>query len=171
MQQQGRQRRWRRMHTDSDARLSAALARTAEGWAVHPLFGIVNGHCECREGARCSTPGKHPCLAGWPEKATRDPEQIRPWWRRWPHANIGGATGKKSGRVVLDVDPRHGGTVSLELLEAEHGAIPVTQEVITGSGGRHLNFQDPGVAIGNTANFLGLGLDIRETGGNVVLPG
>lgn len=86
------------------------------------------------------TPGKHPRLTGWQEHATREPEQIRAWGRRWPHANIGGAAGAKSGRVVLDVDPRHGGDVSLELLEHEHGSLPETQEALTGSGGRHFYF-------------------------------
>jgi hypothetical protein len=153
------------------ARLADALARAAEDWAVHPLFGIVNGQCECKRDTSCDTPGKHPRLTGWQERATTDPATIRQWWQQYPRANIGGAAGKRSGRVVLDVDPRHGGDISLELLEQRHGQLPDTQETITGSGGRHLYFQDPSVAIGNTASVLGPGLDIRETGGNVVLPG
>src|SRR5262245_39304921 len=99
-------------------RLGAARARAAEGWAVHALFGIVSGRCECKKGAQCDTPGKHPRLRGWSEHATHDPAQIQQWWQRWPQSNIGGAAGKKSGRDVLDVDPRHGGDVSLDVLEA-----------------------------------------------------
>jgi len=46
--------------TSDTPMLAAALARAAEGWAVHPLFGIVNGHCECSKWETCPTPGKHP---------------------------------------------------------------------------------------------------------------
>jgi Bifunctional DNA primase/polymerase, N-terminal len=155
----------------NDKRLSAALARAAEGWAVHPLFGIVDGQCQCKRGTACGTPGKHPRLTRWQDRATTDPVTIRQWWRQYPWANIGGAAGKRSGRVVLDVDPRHGGDVSLDVLEHQHDPLPETQEVLTGGGGRHLDFLDPGVAIGNTAGVLGPGLDMRATGGNVVLPG
>jgi excisionase family DNA binding protein len=90
-------------------KLAEALARAGEGWAVHPLFGIVNGHCECGKGSECHTPGKHPRLTGWQEKATTDPAQIRRWWRRWPHATIGVVTGALAGFVVLAVDPDKGG--------------------------------------------------------------
>lgn len=153
------------------SRLAKALARAAEGWAVLPLFGVINGRCECETGASCQTAGKHPRVTGWQEHATHDQVQIRQWWQRWPLSNIGGAAGKKSGRVVLDIDLRHGGDVSLELLEHEHESLPDTVEVITGGGGRHLYFQDPGVPIGNSVSALGPGLDIRAAGGNVVLPG
>src|SRR5262249_5925039 len=87
--------------------LRDALARASEGWAVHPLYGILRGRCECG-GTDCK-PGKHPRLIGWQEKASRDPGQIRAWWHRWPHSNIGGATGRPSGVNVVDVDPTHRG--------------------------------------------------------------
>jgi Bifunctional DNA primase/polymerase, N-terminal len=151
--------------------LNAALTRAEEGWAVHPLFGIGNGRCECNKGMNCDTPGKHPRLKGWQEHATTDQNQIRQWWQRHPYSNIGGAAGKKSGRDVLDVDPRHGGDVNLDLLEAQYNKLPETQESITGSGGRHLDFAYSGVSLSNTAGVLGPGLDIRSDGGNVVLPG
>lgn len=151
--------------------LETAWQRAREGWAIHPLFGIVHGQCECWKGKRCPTPGKHPRLFDWPEKATTDPAQIQRWWSRWPHANIGGATGKKSGRNVLDIDPRNGGTIALELLEAQHAPFPETQETVTGSGGLHLIFSYDGLTLANTAGVLGAGLDIRSDGGNVVLPG
>lgn len=158
------------MIASENSQLAAALARAGEGWAVHPLWGIVNGQCECQRGAACQTAGKHPRLTEWQKKATKDPATIRTWWARWPHANIGGATGRKSGRNVLDIDPRHGGDVSLELLESEYRPLPETQESVTGSGGRHLHFAYGG-PLSNTAGVLGPGLDIRSDGGNIVLPG
>src|SRR5262249_47682849 len=53
--------------------------------------------------------------------------------------NIGIATGAMSGFWVLDIDP--GGEDHLGRLEAEHGKLPPTRKVITGSAGRHLWFK------------------------------
>ena len=147
-----------------------ALARAEEGWAVHPLFGIVNGACECRR-EQCETPGKHPRLKSYYEKSTRDPRVIKLLWAQFPLANVGGAPGKKSGVNVLDIDPRNGGDISFELLERKYGSVPDTVEAFTGSGGRHLYFRHDGHDLSNTAGVLEPGLDIRSTGGNVVLPG
>ncbi len=65
---------------------------------------------------------------------------VEAWWRRWPEANIGVVTGRVSGVVVLDVDPRNGGDRSLGPFEARWGALPATVEAHTGGGGRHLWF-------------------------------
>src|SRR2546427_8260725 len=92
--------------------LAAALTRAAEGWSVHPLFGIVNGQCECTKREQCETPGKHPRLKNYYDKATRTPQTIKLLWSQFPRANVGGAPGKKSGVNILDIDPRNGGDVS-----------------------------------------------------------
>src|SRR2546428_7220372 len=68
--------------------------------------------------------------------ATVDPEVIDAWWSVEPEAGIGLRTGRASGTIVIDVDPRHGGDVSLAKLEEEHGPLPETVEAITGGGGR-----------------------------------
>ncbi len=67
-------------------------------------------------------------------------EEVTEWWRRWPDANVGIVTGRVSGIVVLDVDPRSGGGPALDALEKRWGALPATLEVRTGGGGRHLWF-------------------------------
>ncbi len=104
--------------------------------------------------------------------ATTDEEQVRELWRKSPDANVAYPTGKASGLLVLDEDPRHGGTASLEALEAEHGKLPATTKVRTPSDGRHLYFKYPaGEKIGNSAGKLGAGLDVRGEGGYVVAPG
>ncbi len=36
--------------------------------------------------------------------ASAHPGQIEQWWSKWPDANIGIATGKDSGLMVLDLD-------------------------------------------------------------------
>jgi hypothetical protein len=100
--------------------------------------------------------------------ATKDPEAIRAWWRRWAWANVAVATGRASGIWVLDVDPDRGGADSLRELEVRYGALPKTVEAITGSGGRHFFFLHPG---GPVPNAVGItpGLDARGDGGYAIL--
>jgi hypothetical protein len=79
-------------------------------------------------------------------------------------------TGAASGLVVVDVDPAHGGDAALERLIAQHGSLPQTLTVLTGSGGRHFYFSHPGRTVRNSAGTMGAGLDIRGDGGYVVAP-
>lgn len=153
-----------------DAALWYAVRR---GWRVAPLHDVVKGRCSCgktdddhfrRQG------GKHPLHKGWQENATTDPDTITGWWRFRPNANIGIATGEASGIFVLDVDPDNDGFETLEKLEAEHGTLPPTWTVETGSGGLHYYFQWPGFDLRNSAGKLGRGLDTRGNGGQVVAP-
>src|SRR5690606_16313306 len=84
------------------------------------------------------------------------------------------ATGPGSGLFVVDVDVADGkaGDDTLAALEATHGPLPETYEVITGSGGRHIYLAWPvGVDIRNDqSGRLGPGLDIRGDGGQVLAP-
>ena len=47
--------------------------------------------------------------------ASTDRDQVGTWWKQWPDANIGIATGSSSGIFVVDVDGRSG-RASLEAL-------------------------------------------------------
>jgi hypothetical protein len=47
---------------------------------------------------------------------------------------------------VLDVDPRHGGDITLALLEQKHGPLPVTWTAKTGGGGAHYFFRSATVS-------------------------
>lgn len=102
--------------------------------------------------------------------ATTDPATIALWGAKWPEANVGLPTGRRIEAVVLDIDPRHGGDVTLEELQAEHGCLPDTVECLTGGGGRHLYFSQPGGYIKSRAEALGPGVDVRADGGYVVAP-
>ncbi len=119
----------------------------------------------------CKPGGKEPLTRNGFKDATTDPDRIRAWWSRWPDANIAMPTGKRSGLVVVDVDPKHGGYDSLaELHEAGH-ELPLTATIKTGGGGVHHYFNYPGgVEIRNSAGKLGPGLDIRGEGGYVIVP-
>ena len=133
--------------------LAAALALAERGWPIFP--------CD----------GKRPRTGSGLLVATTDAVTISRWWQRiWPDANVAIRTGAESGLLVLDVDPGHGGDDALAALEAKHGALPATVEVMTGGGGRHLYFEHPGGDVRNTAGRLGDGLDTRGDGGYVICP-
>ncbi len=131
------------------------------GWAVLPLHSVVNSRCSCGR-TDCASPGKHPLNPNGVTGATRDTRQITTWWQRWPWANIGIATGTKSGIAVVDVDPRNGGMEHLDRLD-----LPETATVQTGSGGLHFYFS----VTGPTAKRkLAPGIDFQADGGYVVAP-
>ncbi|WP_320007624.1 bifunctional DNA primase/polymerase [Maridesulfovibrio sp.] len=138
------------LHINASSISSAALLYARSGIPVFP----------CTD--------KRPCVSGGFNAASTDLDQINAWWQRFPDANIGSPTGANS--FVLDIDPPHG-EESLAFLESNNSLLPETLTQRTGSGGRHLFFSKPvGMDIRNSAGKLGLGLDIRGTGGYVILP-
>jgi putative DNA primase/helicase len=82
--------------------------------------------------------GKRPTLKNWPTAASTDPQRLSRWFDG--DSNIGVATGQESGIVVLDIDPRNGGSLSLKRLEQELGPLPATVTANTGGGGTHYVF-------------------------------
>jgi hypothetical protein len=153
--------------------LEQVLACARRGWPVFPIWPIRNGHCACRQGPACPHPGKHPLGPLAPhgkDDATTDEDQLAVWWDAYPDANLGIKTGAESGLVVLDVDPRKGGDLTLQALEAKHGRLPHSVEALSGGGGRHVDFQHPGVPVPSRADALGPGLDVKADGGYVVGP-
>jgi hypothetical protein len=156
-------------------RLTAALEYAAMGWLVIPLHWPRIGPngptgCSCSTRADCSSIGKHPLTENGLKSASADEAIVRGWWAKWPQANVGVVTGAGSGIVVLDEDPRDGGDVSMVDLASQHGPMPVTSEVETGGGGRHLIFAHPGKPVRNSAGRVGKGIDVRGDGGYVVAP-
>jgi hypothetical protein len=84
-------------------------------------------------------------------------------------------TGKRSGWVVVDVDPEHGGYDSLMDLDERGHRLPLTATIKTGGRvpGVHHYLRCPGeagVEIRSSAGKLGPGLDIRGEGGYVIVP-
>lgn len=162
----------------------AALWWASLGVPVFPLHTPqLDGSCSCSCGRRCKKAGKHICGANCPnigkhprtyhglKEASTDAKQIKQWWRKWPDANIGGVTGEASGLLGMDVDPKHGGDLSLtDLIEVYGDEWLETFYVKTGSGGFHFLFKFPaGSDLRNTAGKLAPGIDTRANEGYLVL--
>jgi putative DNA primase/helicase len=126
--------------------LAAALAYAARGWRVIPLHEVTltsaRPECSCGNATlkHQRSVGKHPRLDDWSKEGTTEATTIRAWWHKWPRANIGLLTGASSGLVVLDVDPRNGGDISLATLLDQHGPLPDTVQALSGGGGVHYYF-------------------------------
>src|ERR1700682_162607 len=156
----------------SNPKLAAALAHARHGRAVLPVYWTAGGRCALGR-ADCHSPAKHPIPELVPrgvKQATTSRVVISAWWAHAPLANPALATGETSGVVVIDVDGDHGGLDALRQLEQDHGPLPRTQRVRTGSG-EHLYFAYAGTHLKNTAGKLGAGLDVRSCGGYAVTVG
>ena len=140
----------------------AAGYYAGRGLKVFPLQWVEDGECGC--GHRdCSSKGKHPITANGCKDATTNMDQIAEWWRAYPKANVGIATGADSGVAVVDIDNPEQFIRFTEI----HGKLPTTLMSRTGKG-FHLFFRHaPGVR-----NKAGVwpGIDIRGEGGYVVAP-
>jgi hypothetical protein len=156
-----------------DRHTAAALKAAQRELPLFPCHSRTDdGRCTC--GKDCASPAKHPLTRRGLLDASKHVTVVAGWWDRWPWANLGMPTGKPSGIVVLDCDPRHDGFATLAKLIGA-GAGLATLEVQTGGGGVHLWFRLPdGVDVTNSSKGLvehfGPGLDVRGTGGYVLIP-
>lgn len=151
--------------------LDCALNYAERGWFVIPLHSVVNEQCSCMR--QCKSPGKHPIFNNWQAKATTDPTLIKQWWNKYPFANIGIVTGKQSGLVVIDIDPRNGGDTSLQNLVDSYGdfkTILETYTIKTGGNGSHYYYHYRNAFKSLKRHGLGVGIDIKADGGYVLAP-
>lgn len=158
-----------------DSLIEAAHAYAASGWRVIPLHfvGPDGLTCSCREGRNCKSKGKHPVDNGWQNTPPLSGADIEAIWERRPRSNVGVATGQPSGFFVLDIDPDNGGMESAKRLALEYGKfLNTTRAHRTGSGGFHVLFEMPDFDLGNARGGLKdyPGIDIRGTGGQIVMP-
>ena len=115
-------------------------------------------------GFPCHENRKPACPHGFKE-ATTDPTEIIKLWRRYPGSVIGIATGKVSGRSVLDIDVKH--EPALAWWRTNYRRLPSTRTFRSRSGGLHLYFQHAD-GIRNTQSKLCPGLDTRGDGGYII---
>lgn len=135
---------------------SAARKYAGFGWRVFPLL----------------VKSKWPATPHGFKDGTTDTGIIDGHWIRNRSFNVGVATGKASGVVVVDIDPRNGGDATWLALLAEHGAPPPTLTVRSGAGGTHYYFAYPeGVDdLRSGSDKLGRGIDFKAEGGYIVAP-
>lgn len=99
--------------------------------------------------------------------AVTDPDAVRALFGRAPHAKmVGVPTGEATGFDVLDVDYRNdGGAWEAENLHR----LSETRVHRTLHGGRHYVFRHA-AGVFNTAGKLAPGIDVRGTGGYIIMP-
>lgn len=128
------------------------------GWWLLP--------CQWRQGAE----RKRPLIDGGFVAASNNPARIEEWWRHWPSALIGVATGQ-SGLAVLDVDikdPVKYGPDSLD--ELGRSILDDTWIAHTASGGFHVYYRRGDLEIPASHGKLGPGLDVLGLTGYVIAP-
>ena len=147
--------------------VNLALSYAERGWPVFPLHSpLPNNQCSCKNND-CKSIGKHPRTLRGLKDATTNIETITQWWKQWPEANIGIATGSPSKLVVLDVDHKHSGELSWQVWLLSN-PIPPTVKVYSGAG-YHLYFTSE-KSFKSKVGVL-TGVDIRADGGYIVAPG
>ena len=125
-----------------------ALAYARSGYLVWPVVpGTKKPHPHAPLGRR------------GPQSASRDPDVVGRWWRRWPRANIHAVI--PYGRVVVDVDPRNGGPSTPD-------PFPATLIAATGGGGFHLWYAHHGDLARYSVEHPGV--DMLRSGQGVALP-
>jgi hypothetical protein len=151
--------------------LDAALRYAARGIPVYPVHwprrmpGGASLACSCPRGAACDRPAKHPLVRHGAKEATTDPKVIERWWGRWPHANLGLATGVVFD--ALDVDGP-AGLAALRQLACTVAPWLPGPLVATGGGGWHAWFRPTG--LGNRPPRGLAHVDWRGRGGCVLAP-
>jgi putative DNA primase/helicase len=146
----------------------AAIAYAERGYRVLPVHGIDQGKCACLNPA-CKRPGKHPATPKGVLDASNDVATVKRRFAGPGILNVAIATGKGSGVIALDIDPRNGGDVSYEALKAKRPP-PRTVRERTGGGGQHLFFAYPedGIRSRHGTEF-GPGIDLLSDGNYVVV--
>ena len=130
-----------------------------------PLRSVINGKCSCGND-KCPSKAKHPLFNfSWKIVATNDRAKIENWLIKYKDLNFGVPTGRfstVSGKylVAIDIDA------------AEHeliASLPPTFCYKTGGGGYHFWYWSK-TPIKNSVSLIANKVDVRGTGGYVVVP-
>lgn len=143
--------------------LRAALRYASQGLRVIPIH-----------------PGqKRPVGDNWQNRATTNPDTIRTWWGQDPQFGVGLVMGWYGNRCVFAIDVDNGvddktgrvkeGSESLRDLELSYGSLPDTVTSLSGGGGQHIILWADVEINNDQAGRLGLDLDLRGVGGQIVV--
>jgi hypothetical protein len=105
-------------------------------------------------------------IGGWPA-ATADVEKINELWETYPDANVGLATGREAGLIVLDIDEKRNGDI--DSIERRFGPLPETWSVTTGAG-QHYYFAHPDMELHGSYDKLADGVEVKAYGQGVIAP-
>ena len=150
----------------------SALAYAEEGFRVLPVHTLRGPICcTCSERQSCVNPGDHPWNRLGVFGATRDPARIRQFWRHWPNANIGVATGVVTSWTLIVLTLAFpDGLKSLNELRDAGRRIPKTLMQRVENGDCHYFFSLPmRMFFRNRPQFLP-GLSLKAEGDYVKVP-
>jgi hypothetical protein len=152
----------------NDLRAWAAWYWDALGWCVIPAHGVYRLEpeklgCACGKAA-CDKPGKHP-KARWgadiPLTVLADG-----WGHAQPTDNLALLTGKRSGVVVADIDPRHGGALEPLWRLGWSQNTPIAR---SGGGGWHVYAAYPPDGL-RSVDAYAPGTELKADGKYVIAP-
>lgn len=155
-----------------NTKLDAAIYYVEHGLEIFPVHGVVDGRCTCSAGAQCDPKrqGKHPATRNGFKDATSDVALVRAWWTEHPGWNIGSPT---KDRILIDVDPRHGGDRVIDAWVQQYGdEFLKTVTCLSGGRGSHLRYRYPESFERrlSSRNAAYPGIDLKAEGGYVILP-
>lgn len=135
----------------------------------HPvvLHGInADLSCTCGRSDCIRSAGKHPVASSW-QRGKLDMRSVQRTLDEHEPRNIGLRMGvQPNGGRLLAIDDDGG----LTEFEKNHGAMPLTLTLTSGSGGKHRLYNVPSDAtFKNSTKVHGLALDLRCDGGQIVV--
>lgn len=172
--------------TQGDTLLASAIDYASNHWSVFPLLGkvpaIPSAHnrfhviatSACREGLKAFPNPQRDCKGECGRHghglydATDDVAIVTDWWSgRYRGCNIGARI--PESMLMIDIDPRHGGSASWADLTARYGPFPDCMRTDSGrgDGGCHLYVRRPPGRV--TAQRLGAGIDLKTSTGYAVM--
>lgn len=149
-------------------RQDQALRLLQRGFVVIPAGNPIPG---ATKDSTSIEQGKVPLAREWQNTPMPTEQGVFATWSGDRPPNISVLTGPPSGIWVLDIDPDAGGFETMKALVTQHGQLPPTYVVQTGSGGWHYYWAYPDFEMRNTKGKIGPGIDTRATGGQVIAAG
>jgi hypothetical protein len=152
--------------------LAAALKLVSYGLKVGPGHRPQpKGGCTCRKRRKCTSIGKHYRVprsrSTFSKIASNNPDRVRELFAECKLSNVGIST---DGLVVLDIDSRSGGELSLAYLREAGVELTRTLTALSGNADRksvHYFYRRP-KGLKACVGTLGPGIDIKSDGGYLV---
>lgn len=103
--------------------------------------------------------------SGWPQRSSRDLEQVRSWWSTWPDAGIAVHTGR-SGVVVADLDVD---VLPADLAPLRRAAVQLTRANTSSKRGHYIFASKATFVAGALRNDQGIKVGEIRSGNTVIV--